>query len=123
VELTQDTLDRYEGGQLEIHDPRRGYLSRGEIDGISLNGADVRITFTWRAERRGYPQASGHWANDTELSYTVSLSDFSYSEIGLRRVCLSSQTPDDAVTLTFYMQGEPGLDPAEVDGLELTVKR
>jgi hypothetical protein len=115
VKLTQDILDRYKGGQLEIHDPHEGYLGRGEIAHISLDADVVEVVFSWRAELLGYPQSSTHWVSTTELNYTIRLMDYNYSDIGLRRIWLSSRYADQTVTLTFYMPGEPGLHLADVE--------
>ncbi|MBI2098535.1 MAG: hypothetical protein HYT49_02635 [Candidatus Wildermuthbacteria bacterium] len=122
MELTTEMLERFVGGQAEIQNERRGYLSRGEVKTIVVEDGRIRIKFVWRAKGEGFPPVPKRWVKEDPLDYTTGLMLFSVSEIsagskGGRRVRLSSAVSGEMIVL-FPKNGDK-LDPAEVVGLEL----
>jgi hypothetical protein len=116
VELTQEILDGYKGGQFEIQNTVEGYLYRGDVTEIGVNSNNsVEITFAWLAKGEGFPPFPTGWVNDTNLRYAASLEIYSVSDIGDGRLCLMSPIVDE--TTVLYPPNGSKLSTREVKGL------
>ncbi len=128
MRLTQELLSRYIGGQAEIQNQIEGYILRGEIDGVVLEGDEVSIRFAWFAKGDGYPPFPKRWVNEENLDYGLSLVEgfTSVSDIGpsgdggANRIAIDSRISNELVVL-FPPDGSK-LDPAVVEGLVLAGK-
>jgi hypothetical protein len=117
MELTQEILDRFKGGQAEIQNEGEGYLYRGEIADIYVSDDNtLNIHFVWLGKMD--PPMSGRWVNDTTLGYAASLEIYSVSDIGNGRIALNGFINNELTVL--YPPDGSKLDPAKVEGLELT---
>jgi len=121
MQLTKEVLSRYVGGQLEIQNQQGGYLYRGEVAEVTVEGegdrAEVKVKFAWVAKGEGYPPWPERWVKYDDLDYGVSLIIASASEIGDDRLCLN--IPITGELAVFFPPNGSKLDPAKVEGLDL----
>ena len=105
MQLTNDLLSRYVGGQMEIQNPKEGYLYRGEIATIILESGHapddqiLKVTFKWVAKGEGYPPLPNHWVRHSCLDYSASLMIYSVSDIGGGRINLNGWIVGENVTI------------------------
>lgn len=117
MQLTQDMVDRYVGGQIEIQNQIEGYIYRGEIETITVTDANFEVKLTWMAKGEGYPPLPHRWVNDDELNYGLSTLMMSVAEIGDNRLCITSVVSSETIVL-FPPDGSK-LDPSKVEGLQI----
>lgn len=123
MQLTTANLLPFIGGQMEVQNPGKGYLYRGEIGAIFIDGAELRVTFTWLAKGKGNGPLPAGWINEDHLDYTATLEVYMVTNIGGSeggggdRLCLSAATFGETVIL--YPADGSKLDPAKVEGLHL----
>ena len=120
MQLTQEILARYIGGQIEVQNPIEGYLYRGEVATITVEGdtpedATLKVTLNWMAEGEGFPQFQRPPVNYDNREYAASLIIYAVSDIGDGRLCLNSPITGELVVL-FPPNGNK-LDPHKVVGL------
>lgn len=119
MDLTNELLAGYVGGQMEFQNQIERYLYRGEIATAVVEGegnnATLNVTFRWLAKGEGYPPLPTRWVADTKLDYSVSLVVCSVSNIGHGRTNLSNWVTIENVT--FFLPDDSKLDPAKVEGL------
>ncbi len=120
MELTKDTdLSSFVGGQLEVQNSQEGYLFRGEIRSLRVEGegqnADLTVELNWMAKGEGYPPGPSRWVKSENRPYTASLMVYSASEIGEGRLCLQSSILGEVTVL--FPAGGSTLDRSKVEGL------
>ena len=126
MNLTNDMLARYVGGQMEIQNQDEGYIFRGEVKTIAIVDNELRVEFVWLAKGEGYPPLPKKWVNQQKLDYVISLELCSVSNIGPGsdggddRTCLSASIVGETIVL-FPPNGSK-LDPVKVEGRELMAK-
>lgn len=124
--LTKKVVERFVGGQAEIQNQNEGYIYRGEIKTIAVEDNELRVQFVWIAKGEGFPPVPQKWIKDDRLVYAASLEIYSVSDIGSSghdvggdsRLYLSSPIVGEVVIL--YPPNGSKLDPAKVEGLQLT---
>jgi len=91
MNLTHDAVQRFVGGEAEIHNEIERYLYRGEIERIAVDGvgdaATLKIKFAWSAKGEGIPEGGqlipmGGWVKDDDLEYGLGLMMSSTRDIG-----------------------------------------
>ena len=117
MEITTEALSRFVGGQLEIQNKNEGYLYRGEVESIEVDGDDIKVKFAWLAKREGDPPLPERWINDEKLDYAVSRMLSSASDIGDGRISINVSIVWEL--LVFFPPDDSKLDPAKVEGLVL----
>lgn len=121
MQLTDEILSRYVGGQIEIQNRNEGYLYRGEIATIAVEGegddATLRVTLKWMAKGEGFPSGPKRWVKDDDLTYGASLMIYSVSDIGDGRIALNSWIVGE--TTVLFPLGGSKLDSSKVEGLNL----
>ena len=123
MSITTEALQRFVGGQLEIQNGGEGYLFRGEIGEIGVEGEDLNVKFAWLAtwdtgtSPMGMPNPDGKWVNDEQLDYAIGLAMFGPPVEDDERLILSPMIPHE--TLVFFQPGGSKLDPEKVEGLQL----
>jgi hypothetical protein len=108
-------LTKYIGGQIEIQNDDEGYLYRGEIENIAIEGegtqeylkADLKWLAKWQNEE---------WVLDNRKAYMAGTLIYSISDIGNDRKSLYCQINGELAVL--YPKGGSRLDPLKVKGLE-----
>ncbi len=124
MELTQEVAGRYVGGQLEAQNSDEGYLYRGEIAAIAVDGegsdATLKVTLNWNAKGVGFPPVPNGWVKDDRLTYSASLMIFSVTSIGDDRILLHTSITRETVVL--YPPGGSKLDPSNVKGLNIAAE-
>ena len=116
VELTEELLDRYKGGQIEVQNQLGGYLYHGGIEEIVLNGGVIlEIQLAWKAVAQGYPPLAKSWERAEPTVYQAILMPGAVSDIGNDRLHFVSPTSADIVVL--FLPGAARFDPSEVEGL------
>lgn len=123
MKLTQERLDEYNGGQMEVQDPDEGYMYRGEIERIVIEEGELRVRFKWLAEAEGFPPVPLGWtkANDDKLDYTATLEYCSASDdVGLNRLHINYAIGE---TLILFPPDGSKLDPSDVKGLEIEIAK
>jgi len=124
--VTQEDLQVYVRGQMEIQNPTEGYLCRGEIAEIKLGEENFTVRLAWLAMKRGRPPlyADGQWEPQQDLDYEVP------SSIGFSiqktpggpgepdRVIVQSGISNEMVVL-FHKNKEELFDPTSVPGLNI----
>ncbi len=125
MQLTNQVVARFKGGQMEIQNQNEGYLYRGEVETITVENNELRVKFAWLAKGEGFPPLPKKWVKDDRPDYTASLEIYSASEIGSSdhdvggdsRIVLNSFIVGETVVL--YPPNGSKLDPAKVEGLQL----
>lgn len=115
MKLTTEELAKFVGGQLEVQNANEGYIYRGDIGAIKVDGGYLRVTFAWLA-KGGFPPTG--WIKDDKLDYETPVEICAVSEIGNGRVAVNS--PLSGELLVFFPPGGSRLDPAKVEGLGMT---
>ena len=126
MQLTTQMVERFKGGQMEIQNENEGYLYRGEVETIAVENNTLRVKFVWVAKGEGGPPFPDKWIRDEHTTYDASLEIYSVSNIGSSgeevggsdRLCLNSPIVGELVVL--YPPDGSKLDPAKVEGLQLT---
>jgi hypothetical protein len=115
MELTQEIVSRFVGGELEVQNPGEGYLYRGEIGMISVTGEgddqNLTVELSWFAKM----VSPGEWEAVPITSYQASMMVYIASNIGSGRIFLSSMVTGEGATL-FPPDGSK-LDRTKVKGL------
>lgn len=117
MQLTQEMVTPFVGGQIEVQNQNECYLYRGEIATISVQDGDLVVTMTWMAKGEGYPPLPHRWVNDDRLDYRLTLLMAPTSDIGDNRLCITSPIVGETVIL-FPPDGSK-LDPSKVEGLRI----
>lgn len=124
MQLTQEMLAGFVGGQAEIQNVDEEYLYRGEIAEISIENDTLKIKFSWCAKGEGFPPIPMRWINDEGRDYAASLDIYAVSDVGpsgcvggSNRLCLNSAIVGETVVL--YPPNGSRLDPARVEGLAI----
>lgn len=122
MELKTADVERFVGGQLEVQNPREGYIYRAEIGTIVvLNeelppAATLEITFTWSADGDGFPPS--RWLRSDREYYSDSLMFFTATNIGPSpegggdRILLKAASGEIA---TLYPPDGSKLDPSKIE--------
>ncbi|MFA4955134.1 MAG: hypothetical protein WC641_07550 [Patescibacteria group bacterium] len=123
MRLTNEDVQPYRGGQMEIQNSGERYMYRGEIASIVVEGDELRVRFAWLAKGEGFPPIPKKWVKYDDLDYAVSLMFYAASK-GLgdedtreERIILNSSITGELVVI-FPPTGSK-LDPRKVEGLEL----
>lgn len=110
--LSSDLVRRYIGGQIEVQNGGEGYLYRGEIASIAVEGADddatLQVTLAWMLKADRFPGMQ-RWEPVDTRDYAASLAIYTASEIGDGRLSLSSFIVGETVVL--FPPGSSTLDP------------
>lgn len=115
MELANDILQQYVGGQLEVQNPEEGYLFRGKIRTVGIQDEDLVVEFVWLAEGEGYPPLPKKWVKVKPEPYQVNSALFTASDIGDDRICLTTLLHETAV---FFLAKNCRFDSSAVEGLE-----
>lgn len=120
MQLTEEIAARYVGGQIEVQNPGEGYLYRGEIGTIIVEGegddATLKVRLNWMAEGEGFPPLPSRWVPADHTTYDASLMIYSVSDIGDGRIALNSAIVGETVVL--YPPDGSKLEEAKVEGLD-----
>ena len=94
MRLTNEIASRYAGGQIEIQNAGEGYLYRGEIATIAVDGegdeATLRVALVKMTKADGFPHGVKQWVPVDTREYAASLLIYTVSDIGDGRLSLSS---------------------------------
>ncbi len=124
VVLNQELADKFKGGQMEVQNEKDGYLFRGEIAQIIVDGNDVQIKFTWKARGEGFPPIPKKWINDPNLDYQINIAFSLVCDIGPSggrgdaRLCINMHNLTGELIVIYPPNGSK-LDPTRVEGLRL----
>jgi len=93
MELTQELLLKYIGGQLVLANTEAGYLKRGDIKEIKLQGEpnnqELFVSFAWFAKNRGQPLEPGDdWVKINAQDLTFKLKNCEIADEGEGRISL-----------------------------------
>ena len=94
MRLTNEIAARYAGGQIEIQNAGEGYLYRGEIATIVVEGegdeTTLRIALARMTKADRFPPGVKQWVPVDTRDYAASLLIYTVSDIGDGRLSLSS---------------------------------
>lgn len=124
-----EILASYVGGQMVIqsHYENFGYLYRGQIKNIVIEGGELHIEFAWLAMGIGFPPLPKKWMNITSRNLLVF--DVNLGKCFVTRI--DSKINDKVIVGRLFLQSELGevsilfspddelLDPSEVEGLKV----
>lgn len=123
MRLTTEVLARFVGGQMEIQNQSEGYIHRGEIEEVAVEGEMLQVKFAWCAKGEEYPSIPTRWVKDDLLEYGLSLvegftsiSDIGQGDSGSSRICIQSVLSGETIVL-FPPDGSR-LDRNKVVGLD-----
>lgn len=117
--LSSQDLAKFVGGQLEVQNRDEGYIYRGEITTVGIDGDDLTVDLKWNARGQGYPPLPTKWVNDSEhLSYGASLCIYQIVQNDRERLTLSSSITGEITVL--FAKGGRRLEPSKVEGLVLS---
>jgi hypothetical protein len=117
---TNEYLERFNGGQLEVQNPAEEYMFRGEIKTARIDNGGLIVRLNWNAKGEGYPPLPNRWVNDTDpshLDYAASMGCYHVVEMSEKRLVLKSLIVNE-ITILFSRDGSR-LDPSKVEGLVL----
>ena len=118
LNLTNEILALYIGGQLEVQNISESYIYRGEIKVVRIENNEVQIILEWMAKGEGYPPLPLSWIYSDSLVYAADLDIYSVSNIGPcsdggdDRICLQSAATGE-VTILFPSNGSK-LDRSQI---------
>ncbi|MFZ2126548.1 MAG: hypothetical protein WAV04_03505 [Candidatus Microsaccharimonas sp.] len=115
MQLSQETINTFIGGQIEIINTREEYHYRGEIQRIWLDHEELAIEFRWFAQRN----SQGEWSIAPPTLYRASRMIYAMQEISEGRVFLKANNYGFTELATLFPKGGSRLDPAKVRGLNL----
>lgn len=113
MQITNDILARYAGGELEIQNSNEHYLYRGEVERAWIDGDNMKVRFKWMAKMG----EDYKWHTDANLDYAVSLLITSFNDLSDGRIVYSVMYVYERGA--FFPPNGSKLDPAKVEGLEL----
>lgn len=121
MQLTTQMVQPFISGQIEIQNEGEGYIYRGEIAEVVVEGDEFIVKCAWMAKGVGTIPAIGRWVKEDDLGYAANLTIYSVSDIGpgtegSRRLCLQSLITGETVVL-FPPDGSK-FDRSKVEGLE-----
>ncbi len=119
MQLTQEIAKQYVGGQIEIQNSGEGYLFRGDIEKIDVEGEELKVTPAWLAKGVGFPPIPEKWVKTEPKEYNANLSIYAVSDIGNGRICLNSSIVGE--TTVLYPSNGSRLESSKVEGLEAEV--
>lgn len=113
-------LKDYNGGQLEIQNPEKNYVYRGEVSSIQCEDSIVTFTFKWLAKG---PYPPSKWTSDDKRTHEIDLrkckaSDIGPGEEGDTRIMFSG--PDTTELAVLFPANGSKLDPSRVEGIDLS---
>lgn len=123
--LTNELVQEFVGGQMEIQNAGEGYHYRGEIETIAVEEGELRVRFKWCAKGEGGPPLPDKWVNEENLDYGVSLEICAVSNIGPSGGDVgggdrfSLNVPITGELVVLYPPDGSKLDPAKVEGLQV----
>lgn len=115
MQLSNEALQEFVGGQLEIQNQIEGYIYRGEVAEVGLANDELQVQFKWFAKGDSLPLPT-EWTNQDNTPYGVSLITASPSDIGEGRIAINTGFVSNEM-LVFYPPDGSKLDPAKVKGL------
>lgn len=114
MELTQEIVSRFVGGQLEAQNQAEGYLYRGEISKASMIGEGddrkLSVEFAWSAKL-----SYDGWEVSSMIEYEAVMMIYTVDSIANGRIFLNGWVTGESTTL--FLPGDSRLDPAKVKGL------
>lgn len=123
MQLTEEILAPYIGGQLEVQSAKGGYLFRGEVENIFLKDIELFVHFAWLVKDENFPPATGDWKRErlkNRLQYAVNLKIYSARDLGpseqggdARLGLFSAVTGETAV---FFPPNGSKLDLSKIQG-------
>lgn len=120
-QITTEDLVAFIGGEVEIQNQIEGYLYRGEIAEVKVEGENLVIKFAWSAKNRGGPNdLNPDWDNETNLDYSASLAIYVPSDIGEGRMAFTSFITNETAVL-FPADGSK-MNPERIQGLPEELK-
>ncbi len=121
MNLNNEKVAEFVGGDMEIQNKNEGYLYRGPIKSATIENNMLLIKFAWLARGEGYPPSPINWKKEDKFAsdgYIRNLKFYGVSEIGNDRLSLCSFISGELLIL-FPLNGSK-LDPAKVEGLKLS---
>ena len=121
MQITNEVLTSFVGGQMEIQNQNEGYLFRGEVKTAKIENNNLHVDFVWLAKMSGES-----WVKEEDrLDYDASLDIYTASNIGPSdgeigggdRICFYSFIVGETVIL--YPPNGSKLDPVKVKGLQV----
>ncbi|MGE5298046.1 MAG: hypothetical protein ACM3KM_02700 [Acidobacteriaceae bacterium] len=113
MEVTNSDLTRFIGGQIELKNPRKGYLYCGNIRSLYVTGFELLVYFNWMAEAVGFPPIPKRWIWNSYTEYSWEIQDVSDTgPDGSNGGRLFFQTPNGLITL--FPPGMEVLDQSQV---------
>ncbi|MBI4433966.1 hypothetical protein HY632_04265 [Candidatus Uhrbacteria bacterium] len=113
-----ERIAQYVGGQMEVQNLREGYLYRGEVKTIAVDGDKIKVAFAWIAQGKGFPPFPTQWINHDRLDHAFRFSSVGHIGPGTEggdRLLLQSLIGE---LIVIYPPDGSKLDPAKVEGLQ-----
>lgn len=117
AQTENETWSAFIGGQMEIQNPGKRRLYRGEIESITLEDNMLQVKFVWLAKCEGFPEPPSRWTKRDYLHHAADLDFYARLDIGDGCICFNS--PVLANTIILHPPNGSKLDPAKVEGLAL----
>ena len=104
MNLTDESLQKYVGGQLEIQNPKERYIYRGEVSEVSIVNEILRVKFSWLTKAEEFPSPV-RWTDIERKLYEVSLLIANSLDIGEGRVAISTGVIHNELLIFFPPDG------------------
>lgn len=114
MELTNEILEKYVEGNMEIQNNSESYYYRGLIKQISIRDNNLCIEFEWLAHSNIIPPIELENVTD-QLDYEMFLGLCGVSDIGDDRISILNPYTQEMSVL--FPKGGSQLDPGKVKGL------
>lgn len=115
MQLTTELLNRFVGGQCEIHSERDEYIFCGEVKSAIVEGLHIELEFSWVASGVGGVPPRGWKKHDHHQRGITLIAADIFEEVG---GVISIATPISKMKVRFFPPHIGPLDPKKVEGLE-----
>lgn len=99
MQLNNELLQKYVGGQVEVQNQLEKYIFRGEIKNISIENEEFFVECSWLAQGLEYPPIPTSWKKVENKPYQANLGIYSTNMLDSDRICISSSITGELVIL------------------------
>ena len=111
----RDVVGSYVGGQMEVQNPYEGYMYRGEISEIGIEGDKLKIEFDWVSKAKEFSPAQPVWARHKEMSYSIDLRAYTPLDVGGGEFAIHSRSSNREVVMLLPKGGYGWLYLADIE--------
>ena len=116
MDLSEELVEMYVGGQIEVQNTPEGYIFRGDVETITFQDGELIVQPVWLAEGEGFPPRVTKWVRTDPKEYGASLRAYDILDFKGEKLVLFCPSTGELTAL--IPKGGSRLEPSEVEGLE-----